>query len=469
MGCPKNEVDSDLIASRLLRKGWIKVDDPMMAELMVVNTCSFIANAVEDAIELILELAELRNNSSRKLVVAGCLVARYGKSELAKLLPEVDMFLDFGDYVDLCGFLAGNSEPVVEKGVPEEYRDFCSTMEKGYAYIKVSEGCRRKCSFCTIPSIRGPLRSRPMKHIIEEGRRLVELGARELVLIAQDTTSYGLDIYHRPCLHLLLEKLSDMEGDYRIRVMYMHPDGLNDEILKSMANPRVCRYLDIPFQHANSRLLRTMGRKGSGGRFLGLLDGVREKLGDVTLRSSFIVGFPGEDREGFKDLVDFVAEARFDWLGLFGYSQEEGTPAYCLGEGVSQRTRKDRLEELRLLQEEIMRERAEGLIGKEYQLLIEGTSLEAPGFWEARSCREAPEVDGVVFLPGRQGLRPGVLSEAEIVASEGVDLIGRLKEWGETDKGLEGTGYNERSKRPYRTAHSIVAGYRTFTTGRGPL
>ena len=427
LGCPKNDVDSDLLASSLVQAGWIREERPQAAGLIVVNTCSFIVPAVEESVEAILELCDLRQGGRRRMVVTGCLVSRYGARALASLLPEVDLFVDLADYPRfLCrveSLLPG--EP--GSGIPaaaNRNREHSSTLGRGYVFLKVSEGCRRRCSYCAIPSIRGPLRSRRWEEVRDEGAFFVQKGARELVIVAQDTTSYGLDLYGRPSLPMLIERLCELEGDYRLRIMYMHPEGVGRDILRSMRHPRVCPYLDLPFQHAHAAVLRAMGRKGDAASHLKLLDAVRGYLGEVALRATFMVGFPGEDRLSFRALYDFVAEARFDWLGLFGYSQEEGTPAYSLGKGAPASVAGRRLEELAALQEEIMREKAASLIGRKFRVLVEGKSAEAPGYWEARSWREAPDVDGVIFLPDGKGLSPGTWHEVEIAASEGIDLVG---------------------------------------------
>ncbi len=428
LGCPKNEVDSDCIASGMLRAGWTQAYSPREAVLLIVNTCAFIAPAVEESVESILELADLREEGTRRLVVAGCLPSRYGISALEYLLPEVDLFVNVSDYgrlpslaERLCG--EGGSEARGAAG-----RTVASTLARGFVYLKIAEGCGRACSYCTIPAIKGKLRSRPIESVREEARFFVSMGARELVLVAQDTTSYGRELYGRQRLPDLLTSLCDLEGDFRLRVMYMHPGGLNRSILEAMQDERICRYVDLPLQHADAGVLASMGRGGTEREHAALLSLISETLGEAALRTTFMVGFPGEDERAFRTLYDFMAATRFDWVGLFGYSQEEGTSAFALGAGIPASETRRRLEILAELQEEIMREKAASMVGRTFQVLVEGESPEAPGFWEARSFREAPDVDGVVFVKGGEGLAPGVLREVEITASEGIDLIGETKD-----------------------------------------
>lgn len=427
LGCPKNEVDCDILASSLMRAGWRMCDCPEDAGTIVVNTCSFLVSAVEESIETILELGAPASKDDRSLVVAGCLVSRYGKQALSTLLPEVDLFVDFSDYPHLGELMDGVRESPAGCSADNLAREIASTLSRGYVYLKISEGCDRRCSFCSIPSIRGPMRSRTWGEIKAEADYFLERGAHELILIAQDTTSYGLDIYGKPSLHMLVEKLCDENGDWMLRIMYMHPDGVDADILKAMSHPKVNHYFDLPFQHIDEGILRAMGRKGNVDSHRRLVASIRENIDDAALRATFIVGFPGEDRAAFDSLKDFTAEMRFDWLGLFSYSQEEQTPAYMLGKGVGAEAAKRRVQEISELQEEIMRGKARQMVGRRLRVLVEGRSLEAPDYWEARSWREAPEIDGVIFVADSMGIDPGTVHEVSIVAAEGIDLIGHLQ------------------------------------------
>ena len=424
LGCPKNEVDSDLLADALLARGWRQVEAPAQAALMVVNTCSFIAAAVEESLEAVLELADLREGGRRKLAVAGCLVSRYGEASLRPLLPEVDAFVGFEGYPRFASLMAALIGADAPRAPLASRRLQASTLPRGYVYVKICEGCMRRCAFCTIPSIRGPLRSRAHGDIRGEVAHFVRRGAREIVLIAQDVTSYGLDTHGRPMLPHLLRELCAIEGDWRLRLMYMHPEGVDRELLMAMRDPRVCRYLDLPLQHVSASVLRGMGRKGDADGQRRLLGKVGDVLGETALRATFMVGFPGEDAAAYAELRDFVAESRFDWLGLFRYSQEEGTPAFSSRGAVSDAVARARREELAAIQEEIMRDKARALVGSSARVLVEGESDEAEGYWEARSQREAPEVDGVIFVSHAQDIRPGTLQDVTIVADEGIDLLG---------------------------------------------
>ncbi len=422
LGCPKNQVDSDLLESSLRRAGWKRLEGPADADVILVNTCSFIVPAVEESVEAVLELSDARKGGAL-LAVCGCLVSRYGKKTLAGLLPEVDLFVSPAEYPRLPSLLRqkSGSREILPAGAVE--RTCSSTLHLGYVYLKVSEGCHRRCTYCAIPRIRGPLVSRPLEDIVKEAAFFLRRGAREMVLVGQDTTSYGRDLEGRGCLPLLLRELCGLGGDYRLRVMYMHPEGVDEELLEAMRHPRVYPYFDLPFQHVDPAVLRAMGRKGDLSSCRGLVESIRSVFPEAALRATFMVGFPGEDAASFRTLLGFVEEARFDWLGLFGYSQEEGTPAYPLGKGADGKVKRDRLRRLSLLQEEIMREKARLMVGRVLRVLVEGKSGEAPGYWEARSYREAPEVDGVVFIPDHEALGPGRWCEVRVTAAEDIDLI----------------------------------------------
>jgi MiaB/RimO family radical SAM methylthiotransferase len=314
LGCPKNQVDSDCLAGMLLGAGWKFLDDPTRADLVIVNTCSFIVPAVEESVEAVLELAEARGRESR-MVVAGCLVSRYGKETLAELFPEVDLFISPAEYPELISMIDGcrGSEGEPPRGAA---RRFSSTLHKGYVYIKVSEGCNRRCAYCAIPRIRGPLLSRPEEEIAGEVSFFIRRGAREVILVGQDTTSYGRDRGGKSRLPSLLRGLSRLEGDFRIRIMYMHPEGVDEPLLEAMDHPKINPYFDIPFQHVDPAVLGAMGRRGDLHSCREVVRAVRRAFPEAALRATFMVGFPGEDAPSFRRLYRFVEEARFDWLGL---------------------------------------------------------------------------------------------------------------------------------------------------------
>jgi ribosomal protein S12 methylthiotransferase len=418
LGCPKNEVDSDLVLSNLLREGFTLAERPEEAAVILVNTCAFIQAATEESIETILDCESMRAPGSR-LYVLGCLQERYG-AELAELLPEVDGFVAPRDYASLARIVgAGGGEAGRERG-------FFSGIKRGRIYLKIAEGCDRACSFCTIPSIKGPLRSRPAEEIESEAVRALELGAKELVVVSQDTVAYGRDLGRPYDLAGLLAKLAGLSGDFRIRLMYLQPDGIDERLLLALEHDKICSYLDLPLQHVDGEVLRRMGRRGGIEEYRGMIERIRERIPGIALRSSFITGFPGEDRTSFDRLRDFVEEIRFDWLAVFPFSPEEGTRAEQMPGRCAEKTARSRAESLRELQEEIMREKADGLVGSSPRVLIEGPSEMAPGYSEARSYREAPEVDGLIFVPREEAGEEARFARVEIVRAEGIDLIGRI-------------------------------------------
>lgn len=424
LGCPKNEVDSDLVLGNLLREGLTLAERPEEADAIIINTCAFIQAASEESIETILDLSSIRAPGAR-LYVIGCLQERYG-GELAKLLPEVDGFLAPRDYASLAlmiGAAAGGEMPARQAG---RERGFFSGIQRGSIYLKIAEGCDRACSFCTIPSIKGPLRSRTEEEIEGEAIHALESGAKELVVVSQDTVAYGRDLGPTHTLAGLLARVADLPGEFRIRLMYLQPDGIDERLLEALDHDKICSYLDLPLQHVDEEVLRRMGRRGGIGEYRGMIERIRERVPGIALRSSFITGFPGEDRTSFNRLREFVEEIRFDWLAVFPYSPEEGTRAAEMPGRCVERTARSRAESLRELQEEIMRQKAAGLVGSSLKVLIEGPSEMAPGYCEARSYREAPEVDGLIFVSREGAGEEPRFAQAEIVQAEGIDLIGHL-------------------------------------------
>ncbi len=422
MGCPKNEVDSDRIASYLTAEGFIEARSREEADILMVNTCSFIESAAEESIGAILDIAAEKGPGT-KLFVTGCLPQRYG-AELGELLPEVDgFFTPEGSRDNGIDFL----EPVREKRLQADGRRArYSGSERGFTYIKIAEGCDRRCTFCTIPRIKGKFRSERMERIAEEAKGALDLGVKELVLVAQDTASYGADLGLKDGLVRLLEELLEIPGDFRIRLLYLQPDGVTPRLLETLNHPKMCPYLDLPLQHICQEVLRIMGRGGGEREFGELLEEVRERVPGVALRTSVMVGFPGEDRIAFNKLLRFVGDAEFDWLSVFVYSPEEGTKAAGLRERCSQTAAERRAERVKELQEEIMREKASRMKGKELRVLVEGPSAFAPGFLEARSYREAPDIDGAIFIESSGGFREPCFCSVKIEDSDGIDLIGSV-------------------------------------------
>jgi ribosomal protein S12 methylthiotransferase len=434
LGCPKNEADSDRISSHLIHWGYRSVSDPERASFLMVNTCAFIQAAVEESIEAILDLVEVkREGKARRLIVLGCLPQRYGE-ELVSLIPEVDAFVGQDNYDKLPLLMEAGLQAAKEPEGNPMPRNVYKGIERGRVYIKVADGCNHRCSFCTIPKIKGPLISRCLEEIVTEAEEALARGAKELVLVAQDTTSYGRDLEEQVSISSLLEKLISLQGDFWIRLMYVQPDGIDDRLLELLTEEKICSYLDIPLQHVDTSLLRKMGREGGERTFHHMVERIRRRVSGIALRSTFIVGFPGENEVTFKKLYNFVETVCFDWLALFRYSHEEGTRAFGYGMGVPRSKAEGWLAVLRELQEEIMARKAKELVGSARKVLVEGPSDMVPGFYEARSYREAPEIDGLIFIPERDIERAADFYTVKFVGSEGIDLIARTVKGGESEQ-----------------------------------
>jgi ribosomal protein S12 methylthiotransferase len=393
------------------------VDDVADADVVVLNTCSFIQAATEESIEeafgLLNEWRPAREG--RKVVVAGCMVSRYG-DQLAEAMPEADAFLPVADEPALTALLEGLLG--VRAAVASEGP--LRTLPGPTAYLKVSEGCDRRCAYCAIPAIRGPFVSAPAAELVAEARFLVEHGARELVLVGQDIASYGLDLAEGNDLAALVRALDDIEGDFRIRLMYVQPDGVTDDLLATMASSRhVCRYLDIPLQHASAPVLDAMGRTGDPRSHLALIERIRRTLPDVTLRTTVMAGFPGETEDDARALESFLAEAGFDFVGVFAYSPEEGTPAAERTDQVPHDVRAERAQRLREIADDVGIARAACLVGTVQRVLVEA---EEEGELVGRTCGQAPDVDGMTVLEDDAPL--GEFVEVRIIDSAGYDLVG---------------------------------------------
>lgn len=417
LGCPKNEVDSDRMAARVASSAYTLVEDPADADVVVLNTCAFIQEATEASIAEALALASdwRPARDGRRLVVAGCMVSRYGR-ELADAMPEADAFVPVAE--------EGSLLRVIEQltGVPADERPSAGRTAPGpTAYLKVTEGCDRRCAYCTIPAIRGPFVSTPPDEVVTEAAALLAAGARELVLVGQDTASYGRDLVPPEDLSSLLARLDTLDGDFRIRLMYVQPDGITDRLLEAMAaRPKVCRYLDVPFQHASESVLRAMGRAGNARSFLDLIAQIRSVMPDVTLRTTLMAGFPGETARDFALLQSFVEEASFDYVGVFAYSPEDGTAAAGMPGQVKPSIRRRRAQRLRDLADEIGVARAEQRIGTVERVLVEGTDEE--GMLWGRTCGQAPEIDGVTLIDADAPV--GSFVAVRVTDAIGYDLVG---------------------------------------------
>ncbi|MCD6551415.1 30S ribosomal protein S12 methylthiotransferase RimO [Thermotoga sp.] len=398
LGCPKNEADCEVLAGLLKGRGHKIVRSVEEADVIVLDTCAFIEDARKESIDEILSFVEAKGDFGYRLVVKGCLVQRYYE-ELKKEIPEVDQWIGVVAPEKIVSLLESGEDLIPER--PEtiyRYRKRIELEEKPYAYVKISDGCDRSCTFCSIPSFKGRLKSREIDDVINEVSDLLKQGKKEIILVAQDTTSYGEDLYGRQSLSDLLRRLNSLKGDFWIRVMYLHPDHLTDEIIDTILKlERVVNYFDVPVQHGSDRILNLMGRFKRSRELKEMLMRIRERSPDAILRTSVIVGFPTETEEDFDALKRFVEEVQFDKLGVFIYSDEEGTPAFALRNKVDPETAKRRQEELLLLQTEISYKRLERLVGRNMKVLVEGKEN---GYLIGRTFTEAPEVDGVVFIKG---------------------------------------------------------------------
>ena len=428
LGCAKNLVDSEVMLGELEGRGYRIVNDLDEADTVIVNTCGFVEEAKQESIDAILEVAQAKSRGEKRLLVAGCMVNRYGR-ELAREIPEIDGFIGLDDLrrVGKLVSIGGEAPPPGPSHLVFDHTAPRKLTTRGYAYLKVAEGCDNPCTFCAIPLWRGRFRSRAIADLVAEARLLEEQGVRELCLIAQDTTRYGEDLgLGRAGMRRLVEELLAATGLPWIRFLYAYPTTLDDGLLRLMAaENRFVPYLDIPLQHSHPEILRAMRRGGSDGSYLRLLERARELVPDIWLRSTFIVGFPGERREHFEHLLSFVGQARFDHLGAFVYSREEGTPAAELGARVPLATARSRHQRLLEAQRPIALASRRRLVGRRLQVLVEGVCGESEHLLEGRHGGQAPEIDGRVLI--NDGTAPGgSLAEVEITDAWADDVVGRV-------------------------------------------
>jgi ribosomal protein S12 methylthiotransferase len=448
LGCPKNLVDSEVMMGLSQEGGHTLTPNPADADVLVVNTCAFIDSAKEESVNTILELAEFKKNGiCKRLVVTGCLGERY-RDELKKQIPEIDAVLGTGDVPEIVGAIEGASKirkiplTLVQAKSPEpeaHSRDLPTYLydaesprvfatPRHFAYIKVAEGCDYKCSFCIIPKLRGHYRSRPVEAIVREARSLAARGVRELILISQDTTFYGRDLGQGAALPTLLRALNDVDGIEWIRLLYLYPTTITDDILDAMADcDKVVKYIDLPLQHASDDVLRRMKRPGTGRHYGKLLERIRERVPGVSLRTTFIVGFPGETETEFEELCAFIRDTGFDHVGVFTYSHEEGTTAHDLVDDVPAATKKKRRNALMAEQKRIVARAQKRRVGARVQVMVDGPSPEHELVWRGRLAGQAPEIDPVVYFTDAnpETLRPGAVLQAEIVGAREYDLVVR--------------------------------------------
>jgi ribosomal protein S12 methylthiotransferase len=430
LGCAKNLVDSEVMLGALKKAGYRLVPAPEEADVVIVNTCGFIGPARAEAEETLLSVLELKRTDPDKTVVAaGCYVER-DRAGLEARFPAVDAWTGVRSFDEIAAIVEGRT--VRRRETAYLYTDASPrvvTSPGAWAYVKISEGCSHRCGFCAIPLIKGPYVSRRPDSIVREARALAAQGVREIDLISHDTTWFGRDRGLRNGLAGLIERLARVRGLAWIRFLYGYPEEIGPALIEAMAGPKICRYLDIPFQHAHPRVLKAMGRGMDGTRGLRLIERLRARLSGVAVRTSLIVGFPGEGRREFAALRRFVEEARFDHLGVFAYSPEKGTPAFSRAETVSAEEKEDRRRELMAIQAGISRDHNEARLGQTIEVLVEGPDPEMPGRWIGRGRFQAPEVDGVVrfMLPPGMAEPPAAFVSVELQAAEAYDLFGRWR------------------------------------------
>lgn len=441
LGCDKNLVDTEMMLGMLAERGYSFTDDENEADIVVVNTCCFVNDAKEESIGTLLEMAELKKSGRiQVLIAAGCLAQRY-KEEIQTEIPEVDAIIGttaietIADTVD--SVLAGDrSNHIADcNGAVTYGRKRIVTTGGHYAYLKIAEGCDKHCTYCIIPKIRGNYRSIPMESLLAEARTLVENGVKELILVAQETTLYGKDLYGKKSLPKLLHELCRIPGLFWVRILYCYPEEIDEELIETIQNEeKVCSYLDIPIQHGCDDILKRMGRRTSKAELTAVVKRLREAIPDICLRTTLITGFPGETKEHHEELLAFINELEFDRLGVFTYSPEEDTPAAEMPDQVPEKVKADRQAELMELQQEIVFDKADLMLGKTVYAMVEGKIIDeeaegdAPGAYIARTYKDAPNVDGFLFIDTGRELMTGDIVKVRITGSYEYDLIGELED-----------------------------------------
>ena len=448
LGCSKNLIDTEVAIGLFKDNHYEIVNNPNDAEILVVNTCGFIESAKEEAINTILEMAEYKKKKCKYLIAMGCLVQRY-YDDLVKLLPEVDLFIKIDEYNKLWDKIEDLiKRDIVEKSTTKtskkiseikpfpmptynEFMERVVTTGKNYAYLKIGEGCSNKCTYCAIPYIRGPFVSRKMEDILDEAEMLAKKGIKELIVIAQDTTKYGVDIYGESKLAELLEKISKVKGIEWIRFLYSYPEGITDKLINVVAtNGKIAKYFDIPIQHISNPILKKMNRRTSKEDVTKIIEKIRKEVPDVTLRTSLIVGFPGETKENFEELLEFVKNTKFDKLGTFMYSKEEGTPAAKFPDQIHGNTKKARYNKIMEAQQEISKEILTNKIGKNYKVLVEDMSFDGK-YFIGRTMQDVPEEDGLVYIKNNKDLDENTILNnfvnCKIIEVSNYDLIGEIQ------------------------------------------
>lgn len=435
LGCDKNLVDTEKMLGLLNSRGLMYTDDESEADVILVNTCCFIGDAKEESINTILEMARYKTEGVCKvLIVAGCLAQRY-KQEILDEIGEVDAIIGTTSYQEIAQVLdkalKGTGDSRIScfsdlSRLPEGDERRVVTTGGYYAFLKIAEGCNKRCTYCIIPSLRGPYRSVPMERLIKEAKELAESGAKELILVAQETTLYGTDLYGEKSLPKLLRELAKVPGIYWIRIQYCYPEEITDELIETIrTEDKVCNYLDIPIQHASDRILRRMGRKTHKEELKERIRKLREAIPDIALRTTLISGFPGETKTDHEELMEFVNEMEFERLGVFAYSAEEDTPAFSYPDQVPQMIKEERRDELMELQQDIAFEHCENMVGRILTVMIEGKVADEPAY-VGRTYMDAPNVDGLIFVNGDVELMSGDFVRVKVTGAAEYDLIGEV-------------------------------------------
>ncbi|MGN0334906.1 MAG: 30S ribosomal protein S12 methylthiotransferase RimO [Lachnospiraceae bacterium] len=440
LGCDKNLVDSEVMLGALSKKGYSFTEDETEAEVIVINTCCFINDAKEESINTILEMAEYKKNGSCKaLIVTGCLAQRY-RQEIIDEIEEVDAVLGTTSFDSISEAI----EDALEGKTLTKFDDLQKlvTMEGQrvlttgghYAHLKIAEGCDKHCTYCIIPKIRGTYRSVPMENLVEEAVKLAEAGVKELILVAQETTLYGVDLYGEKSLHRLLRELCRIPGIYWIRIQYCYPEEIYEELIRTIAEePKICHYLDLPIQHANDAILKRMGRRTTKKQLIEKIEALRAAIPDIALRTTLIAGFPGETQEAHEEMMQFVNDMEFDRLGCFAYSAEEDTPAAAFADQVDQEQKELWRDEIMELQSEVCADLAEEMIGRELYVMVEGKVADEPAY-VARTYKDAPGIDGYLFIQTGEALMSGDFVKVRVTGALDYDLIGEIADEDEFTK-----------------------------------
>lgn len=432
LGCDKNLVDTEKMLGLLGAKGYCFTDDETEAEIIVVNSCCFINDAKEESIETILEMAQYKENGNLKaLIVTGCLAERY-KDEIIKEIPEVDAVLgtaSYDDIVEAVDAALNGEKPLIFKEInriPEIDVNRMVTTGGYYAHLKIAEGCDKHCTYCIIPKIRGNFRSVPMKSLVKEAEYLASIGVKELILVAQETTMYGVDLYGKKSLHILLKELCKINGIKMVRIMYCYPEEIYDELIDTIATEKkVCHYLDMPIQHCSDSVLKRMGRRTSKSELIAIINKLRQRIPDIVLRTTLIAGFPGETEENHQEMMEFVDEMEFDRLGVFTYSPEENTPAATMDNQLPEDVKEQWRDEIMELQQEIAFDKSISMIGRELLVMVEGKIANEPAY-VGRTYMDAPGIDGNIFISTGEEFISGDLVKVKVTGANEYDLIGEV-------------------------------------------